>query len=256
MLKRLLKTEEKMLRKKKIKSYESLPIIYEHIMRLVHYDEWAEYIYGLSKDFVKKNPKVLELGAGNCKLANHLKNKFPNIIATDLSKNMLITDAVENKLPKVCADMTKLPFKSKFDLIFSTFDSVNYLTSTKKLNMLFSEVKELLNDDGVFTFDISLEKNSYKHSRIANRTGTVNGVRYEQTSNYNSANRIHKNIFKLKYLNGKTVTEIHKQKIYQFEEYFKQLDLAGMYVVKCYNAFTFSDGNSRSARLQFITKKY
>ena len=58
--------------------------------------------------------------------------------------------------------MTNIPFNSEFDLILSTFDSVNYLTSGKKLLSFFKESQRLLNDDGILTFDASMEKKQFK----------------------------------------------------------------------------------------------
>jgi len=48
--------------------------------------------------------------------------------------------------------------------------------------------------------------------------------------------------------------EIHKQKIYKFEDYFEIIAKAGMYVVECLDAFTFNNGNQHSERVQFIVK--
>ena len=67
--------------------------------------------------------------------------------------------------------MKEIPFKSKFDLIFSSFDSINYLLSKQKVLQHFKQVKNILSDDGIFSFDTALESNSYKHQKTALNKG-------------------------------------------------------------------------------------
>ena len=107
--------------KGKIKAYANVSFIYEELMKDVNYPEWAKYIQNISSEFVEKDAKVLELGAGNCKIANLLRKKFPEIIATDISLPMLKADT-KNVVKKICCDMILLPFNTKFDLVFSSID--------------------------------------------------------------------------------------------------------------------------------------
>lgn len=236
------------------KIYERLPLIYSYIMRKVNYSVWAKYIYTLVNGVGTRNSTVLELGAGNCSLANHLLSYFPKLLATDISKNMLLSD--DNVLlSRVCCDMSMLPFKTKFNIIYCTFDSVNYLTSRKKLLNMFKEVSNVLADDGIFTFDVSMEKNSLLYAKEPERTGTYKGIKFKQKSEYDVTTRIHKNTFLIKLKTGEIFSEIHHQKIFPFETYFELLENAGLCVRNCYDAFSYKEGCSESERVQFITKK-
>ncbi len=243
-----------MLQEKDNKIYSQLPLIYGYIMRKIDYRIWAEYIYSIVADDLSKNPKILELAAGNCNLAKHLLEFYPKIIVSDISVNML-KSGLNIPVSKVCCDMMYLPFKRKFDLIFCAFDSINYLTSRKKIIDMFREVYYLLNENGIFTFDVSLEKNSLIHTKQPERSGKYKGIHFKQISEYDKLKRIHKNIFKLKMANGEIYTEIHKQKIYPFETYFELLELAGLYAVECFDAFTYDEGNQNCERIQFIVRK-
>lgn len=151
--------------------------------------------------------------------------------------------------------MTSIPFKKKFDLVYSNFDSVNYLLTGKLLVGLFNEVALILNDGGVFTFDISLEKNSYVHVKRNNREGIFKGVVYKQISTFNPVTGIHINKFRIKLANGAEYSEIHKEKIYSFETYFRLIEKTELYVSECYETFSFKPGSKDSDRLQFILKK-
>ena len=151
--------------------------------------------------------------------------------------------------------MRFIPFKTKFDLIISVFDSINYLIFIKDLRFLFHEINRLLAADGLFTFDVSLEKNSYKHIKDAVRKGSFNGIKYVQESDYDPKTKIHKNHFLITHRDGTVTEELHLQRIYSFETYFRVIDDSGLKVIECYDAFTYNTGNSDSNRVQFIVGK-
>ena len=234
--------------------YEYVSLIYDELMKDVDYEDWARYINKIASKFVKKiKLKTLELSSGNCKLASILSRTYPDIIASDLSHFMLKQNRI-NTLRKICCDMTSLPFKNKYDLIISTFDSVNYLLSKRKLLTLFTEVKNILDPSGIFTFDVSLENNSREFLESYISEGETNGFEFKRKSKYYRNTRIHKNIFDFIDDNGRALREVHKQKIYKFETYFDIISKAGLYVVDCYETFSFKNGNSDSDRIQFILK--
>ena len=234
--------------------YDSVSLIYEELMRHVNYKKWSKYLLDVVSEYMdNKDPSVLELASGNCKIARHISKKYHNIIASDLSLPML-QNGKKDFITKVCCDMTSLPFNNKFDLIYSTFDSVNYLFSKRKLLTLFLEIKKVLSASGIFTFDVSLEKNSLDFEGSYTVEGKINGYSFTRKSKYNPISRIHKNIFSITDEYGNVKKEIHKQKIYKFETYFDIIAKAGMYVVECLDAFTFNNGNQHSERVQFIIK--
>lgn len=232
--------------------YSKLALVYSHLMRRIRYDLWAEYINNISKKLVTPNSKILELGAGSGLLTTHLQKYFPEIIPSDISLSML--KQFEGNSRKIVCDMTVLPFKESFNVVISAFDSVNYLLSEIKLKSLFKEVERVLKPSGIFLFDVSLEKNSFKHAANPVSHGKLNGISYINKSEYNPVSRMHTNIFEIKD-NKQVYCETHKQKIYPFETYFKIIEKTGLYPVECYDAFSFSEGNPGCERVQFILKK-
>lgn len=241
------------MKKFKAKPYQKLALVYDHLMSHVNYDLWTKYLYKISKDLVSKNADVLELAGGNGKFSNIFKKYYPNILVTDLSLEMLLSK--QNSFPKVCCEMKSLPFKKKFDLIYSTFDSINYLTKKKKLLKLFREIRNILTDDGIFTFDVSLERNSELYVANHEKNGKGDSVEYEHKSIYSKSSKIHRNIFEIKMEDGTIYKEIHKQKIYPFPVYFDLLNHSGLFVLNCLEAFTLREANENSKRVQFIVKK-
>ncbi len=236
------------------KIYTHLALIYSHLMRYIDYDKWGDYIIELSKELKVEKIYALEIACGIGRLAERLKKQFDLYLATDLSLAMLNQFKCKY-VYRVACEMTALPFKKKFNFIFSAFDSVNYLTSKEKLIKLFNEVDLTLSNEGIFTFDVSLKNNSIKYQRYLNRSGQINGIHYKQISKYDEVKKIHYNIFDLDLGNGNKVREIHRQKIYDFEDYFKIIDKTNFYVSHCYEAFSFQDANAESERAQFILRK-
>ncbi len=232
--------------------YDKVADIYPYLMRTIRYDKWANYIYEVVKSSVKSSDRVLELGAGNGRLASHFKKYYPHLIITDLSFNMLNQENIYGA-SKICCDMLNTPFDIKFNLIYAAFDTVNYLTSRKKLLSFFKEIKRILNKDGIFTFDVSLERNSLKHVKEPFRQGKYKGINYVQKSKYSPRSRIHSNLFKIETETEKYY-ENHRQKIYPFEEYFKYVEDAGLFVSECFEAFTFNNGNADCERVQFVVR--
>ncbi len=236
-----------------VNNYKIVAQIYNHLMNDIQYDSWADYIFDIYKDNVKKNGCVLEIAAGSGLIAGFLAEKFENLIITDKSNSMLATS--QSLILKVCCDMTAMPFKNKFSFIYSTFDSVNYILEFKKLKCFFSQIERLLEKGGCFTFDVALENNSYIVEKELNREGVFNGYFYSQSNKYNKKKRIHENIFYIMGPDGKHFEEIHLQKIYRFEEYFKALEGTKLYIKDCFNAFTFDDANPENDRIQFVLIK-
>ena len=237
----------------KAKPYQVLYLIYPHLMNRIKYDKWADYLFELVKKDCPKKSKVLELAAGDCSFANYFSNYYPSLIVTDISWWMLKMN--KYRINKICCNMLHPPFKSKFDLIYSNFDSINYILSGRLLLKLFTEIYLLLNDNGIFIFDVSLKKNSYLHVKGNNREGKYKGLTFRQSSTFNSSSGMHINKFNIKLANGDEYSEIHKEKIYAFDTYFKLIDKTSLYVVDCYESFTFKPGNKNSDRVQFILKK-
>ncbi len=233
--------------------YLVVSMIYDHMMHRLSYKEWANYIIDIKLFYKNDAEKFLEIACGTGKLNSYLEKVFNNIVLLDISKSML--DRIPMDRKRVCADMTLQPFNSDFDFIYSTFDSVNYITDEEEIFRYMREVRNILSDDGIFTFDASLEKNSIKNVKRLNRTSRFKGIEYKQVSIYDKNLRLHKNSFTMKLANGEIIEEVHTQKIYDFEFYFDAAERAGLHVIDCFEAFTFEDANDKSERIQFIMKK-
>lgn len=238
----------------KVKPYEKLSLVYNGLMKNVDYTNWSKYILEIAEEYIKNGARVLELAAGNCKMADIITLRYKNFIGTDISLSMLKTTK-NNELRKICCDMTELPLKIKFDFIFSAFDSINYILKQKTLSRLFKEVYLNLNNNGIFTFDVSLENNSLNFLIEKTTNDYYNSFSFSRTNKYNKRNRIHYNSFIISDNSGFQLKEVHKQKIYDIRTYFKLAEEAGLHTEACYECFTFDDVKPESERAQFILRK-
>lgn len=238
-----------------VDNYKVLSEIYNHLMIEVNYEAWAKYIYLIFAKNIKKKGNILELAAGCGNISMYFSKNVNNLLITDKSISMLKNTKGDNYFSKVCCDMLSLPFKNKFNFIYSTFDSINYILDYKALKIFFERIQNFIEKNGIFTFDVSLEKNSYIAEQILNREGVYNGYFYSQISKYDKKKRIHENTFRILSPEGKNFEEIHLQKIYDIEDYFRAISKTNLYVKDCYNAFSFDDFTNQSERVQFVLKK-
>jgi len=236
------------------KVYDKVAFIYNGLMSAVNYELWTDYILDIAEDYIEQDAKVLELASGTCQMADRFSKLYNNIMATDISLAMLKFNRNKN-LDKVCCDMSLLPFKTKFDFIFCTFDSVNYILNEKRLKIFFEEVYYVLSENGVFSFDVSLELNSLKFIEGSIAKNEYNGYKYERVSRYNNRKKIHYNYFYISSVSGKYFREIHIQKIYDINVYYKLAEKIGFKISECYDCFTFNDVTEKSERAQFIMRK-
>lgn len=237
-----------------VANYSVLAKIYPHLMRSIDYKKWTQYILEIRKEIKKKNITALELASGTGEISKIVFSKMKLFIPIDISFSMLQNSNYDG-ISAVCCNMIYLPFKNIFDFIFSTFDSMNYLQKKEDYFQLLNSVSNCISSNGIFTFDVGLENNSIKHEKHLNRTGKTEGISYSQKSFYDRNSRIHYNQFQIRLADGTRVEEIHKQKIFRFEDYFDIIDKTDFYVSACYNTFSFDNANEKSGRIQFILKK-
>jgi len=135
--------------------FNKIAKFYDIIMRDIDYNEWAFYIKEIINKFSKGN-KILDIACGTGKIIEILnKNNF-EVFGLDLSFEMLKI-AKNRKLKNlVNSSFFKIPFKNEsFDIVISTFDSLNNVQDIDEIKLVFEEVYRILKKDGIFTFDLN-----------------------------------------------------------------------------------------------------
>jgi len=123
-------------------------------------EEDAEKILNLilNETRVTDHSFILDAACGAGRHSIFLTARGYNVISFDLSKTLLKVakkDASEKniKLNLICADIRKIYFKRKFDLILNLFTSFGYF-DTDEENFSFAEnIFDSMNFDAVYVFD-------------------------------------------------------------------------------------------------------
>ena len=119
----------------------------------------ADELFNVSKEFIVKNQKILDLGSGSSFLAKKISENFLQgnlkIFELDLSVDMLELwcDRPEN-IFAIQGDIEQIPFQNhSFDIIFSSFS----LQWVKNFPQNFLNFFSLLKSGGVFAFCLPTE---------------------------------------------------------------------------------------------------
>ncbi|MCY4072850.1 MAG: class I SAM-dependent methyltransferase [Chloroflexi bacterium] len=101
---------------------------------------------------------ILDLCCGTGQLASELTERGYKVAGVDGSKQML--NHARINAPQAtfhCADVRYFELPTKFDIAFSTYDSLNHLLTHDDLEKAFRNVYRQLETGGVFVFDMNLE---------------------------------------------------------------------------------------------------
>ncbi|MCY4021282.1 MAG: class I SAM-dependent methyltransferase [Chloroflexi bacterium] len=101
---------------------------------------------------------ILDLCCGTGQLASELTERGYKVAGVDSSEQMLTYARIN--APKAtfhCADVRDFELPKKFDIVFSTYDSLNHMLTLDDLGNVFRNVRRQLETGGVFVFDMNLE---------------------------------------------------------------------------------------------------
>ena len=120
--------------------------------------ERAERVLKPVRKYNKKAKKVLELGVGIGAVLDNFPKKFI-IYGLDIEEEYI--DVCKKKIKRgkfFVSSMHNFEIDKKFDVIFSVFDSINFLETFSQWKSTFKAVIQHLNEDGLFIFDMYTPK--------------------------------------------------------------------------------------------------
>ncbi len=133
--------------------------IYDSIMSRVPYRFWFEFLKILLRFHGQEKPeRVLELACGTGSMMEHFLAEGSLVTGIDRSEPMLVEareklNDYRNRLSLIQADIRDFTVENNFDLIYSIFDSLNYLLTEEDLFKTFQSARKCLNSGGVLIFD-------------------------------------------------------------------------------------------------------
>ncbi|MFM1515052.1 class I SAM-dependent methyltransferase [Helcococcus ovis] len=141
--------------------YNRFSDFYDELVFDIDYEKYANNIFEILNKYNVNKGNILEIGCGTGNLTQELsKNKDYNILAFDNSIEMLNHSFVKlsdkENVTIILQDMYKFDYKSfKHDAIITLLDVINYITDEAKLEKLFKNIYDGLNENGVFIFDLN-----------------------------------------------------------------------------------------------------
>jgi len=105
--------------------------------------------------------RILDLCCGAGQIANGLTERGYRVTGVDGSQEMLeFARANAPGAEFIRADARDFSLPDKFHAVISAFDSLNHVMELKELKAVFSNVYAVMEDDGLFLFDLNLEDES------------------------------------------------------------------------------------------------
>lgn len=246
--------------------YSKLAYIYDTIMEDVDYEVWADFIDEIIQTNHPDPISILELACGTGSMALSLDELMCyHIVATDKSAHMIEIAREKGRQQRSNVEFEVMDFLDidldrTFDVVVSTFDSVNYLHKPRDIVHMLSEVKKVLAPESIFVFDFTTPKNSIRSIKyLNNEEGYAPGnYRFFRKSSYDPQNCIHYNSFDIEKLDddGETVLEkfheVHKQKIYTLTEMLDIIDETEYTLLAKYDGFDLVEADESSLRITMV----
>lgn len=213
---------------------------YDSIYKESYYREYASFIKRVAaKEGIKKS-KVFDIGCGTGRIIKYFKNW--KCYGIDPSKEMVKIARGRNKKAFISIGKFNSKIKERFDVVISTFDTVNYILKNKEIETFFKNIKNHISDNGIFIFDFNTK---YKRiPSIIEKEGFI----------YNST--VKNGHWEINITNNNGYSEKHTERFYSFKEMENVINRSGMKVVKIYSDFNkriLSPG--KAERLILIVKK-
>lgn len=244
-----------------MESYGKFAQIYDRLMADFDYVKWMNYIEAIFERYGLSPKKILEMACGSGNLTEQLCKKRYQVMAFDLSEEMLMKAQEKiGRRPNVKLmhqNMTSFKYNQKFEVALSICDSINYLTGEGEFKKTVANVFNHLEDNGLFIFDIN---SAYKLTQII---GENTFVVEESDVFYVWENEINQGVvsFDINFFvknNAGTYDrfeEIHRERIYEIDEIVQTLLAAGFKKVEVYDAFSFDEAKPSSERLNIVAQK-
>mgnify|MGYP002512002138 CR=1 FL=1 len=245
-------------------AYTSFAAVYDAFMDNVPYEEWAEYLWGLLKDYGVFDGLVLDLGCGTGNLTELLAGRGYDMIGVDNSEDMLQA-AMEKReqsgheILYLLQDMREFELYGTVAAVVSICDSINYLTEYQDLVNTLALVNNYLDPGGIFIFDLNT---IYKYRDVIGDT-TIAESREDccfiWENVFDQETRI--NEYELTLFIQETgglyrrFEETHYQKAYTQQEITQAVKEAGMELVAVYDAFTREDPREDTQRVYVIARE-
>lgn len=248
-----------------MEAYTGFAEVYDIFMDNVPYEEWADYIEDILKEYGIEDGLVLDLGCGTGSMTQELAGRGYDMIGVDYSGEMLEI-AMEKKeksnadILYLLQDMREFELYGTVRAVVSACDSVNYITEEEELVQVFRLVNNYLDPGGIFLFDFNTE---YKYREVLGES-TIAEDREECSfiwDNYydeeEQINEYELTLF-IREKEGlyRKYQEQHFQKAYTLDTMKRLIEESGLVFETAYDAYTRNAPGEDSERICVIAREH
>lgn len=237
--------------------YKEIAPYYDLLMKNIDYVRWTSYLLHIAEMYSVEFSKVCDLGAGTGNSTIPVIHKTKDIVLLDRSFHML-SEARKKKAYglMIVGDFMNLPLKKEFTLVYSLFDSLNYILNEEELKNCFKEVWRILLTNGFFIFDM----NTIKGVKLI----ALEGERTEETDNLYSIWRyklqddiitLYLTLFVKQKKDYIRIDEIHQERGYDMNIVNELLKSSGFDILANYECFKIEKANKNSKRIMYVSRK-
>jgi len=248
-----------------LEAYTSFASVYDTFMDNIPYEEWAEYLISILKEYAITDGLVLDLGCGTGNMTELLAKSGYDMIGVDNAEEMLEI-AMEKRAQSghdilyLLQDMREFELYGTVRAIVSICDSVNYITEDEELLEVFRLVNNYLDPKGLFVFDFNTV---YKYSKVlGDRTIAEDRedcsfiwdnyyYEEEQINEYELSLFIREEDSDL----YRKYKETHFQRAYDLKTIKSLVEQSGLEYITAYDAFTRNAPTRRSERIYVIARE-
>lgn len=256
-----------------MEAYTAFAGVYDALMDNIPYEEWAEYIISLLREYQVTNGIVAELGCGTGSITKRLAAAGYDMIGIDNSADML--SIANTKKPSgdtasilyLLQDMREFELYGTVAAIVSVCDSINYILEPEELTEVFRLVNNYLDPQGIFIFDFHTRhyyRDVVADSTIAEDRENISFIwenYYDETSHINELSltlfiQEPKEASHTETPLYRKYQETHCQRGYTIEEITGCVLASGLELLAVYDAFTHAPATEESERIYVIAKEY
>ena len=246
-------------------AYTGFAEVYDTFMDNIPYEEWAEYLINLLKEYEVDEGLVLDLGCGTGNMTELLSKVGYDMIGVDNSEEMLEI-AMEKReesgqnILYLLQDMREFELYGTVKAVVSICDSINYILEEEELMEVFRLVNNYLDPQGVFIFDFNT---THKYRDVMGER-TIAEAREDCSfiwdNYYYEEEEI--NEYELSFFVKekdsdlyRRYQEVHHQRAYKLETIKELIEKSGLEYITAYDAFTKNMPTDQSERIYVIARE-
>jgi SAM-dependent methyltransferase len=235
---------------------------YDLLYKEKNYIGECKYITKLIKDFAPGSTNILELGSGTGNHGLLLKSAGYSVFGVELSREMALVAKSKGFECDIC-DIVKYRTSKKYDVIISLFHVVSYLTANEDLISVFNNMNSVLNDNGIFLFDVWYtpavyeQKPEVRIKKIQNEELEITRISKPEIDYNKHIVNVKFTVFVKDKLNEEytELNEIHPMRHFSYNEISLLSDLTGFELVHSEEFFTGNVASNNTWGVCFVLKK-